>query len=50
MNTQIALAQSFGFFLFLSLYALAVWGYFWLLRKLVAPLIRYILKGYRHHV
>jgi len=40
-------AQVFGFFLYVSLYLLAVWGLFWVLRVLLAPLVREILKGVR---
>jgi hypothetical protein len=39
------LANSFGFFLFLCLYMLAVWGYWKVLASLVAPLLRYIFRS-----
>lgn len=40
-------AQVFGLFVWVVLYLLAVWGFFWVLRVLVAPLIREILRGVR---
>jgi len=40
-------AQVFGFFLWISLYMLAVWGFFWVLRVLVAPFIRTVFIGLR---
>jgi len=40
-------AQVFGFFVWVSLFLLSVWGFFWVLRVLLAPLIQQILKGIR---
>jgi len=40
-------AEVFGFLLWVVLYLFAVWGLFWVLRKLLAPLIRDILGGIR---
>lgn len=41
------LTYAFGFFLYMSIHLVAIWGLFWMLRKLVAPFVRDILKGIR---
>jgi len=37
----------FQFFLELFLSLFIIWGFFWVLRQLVSPLIRYVLKSLR---
>jgi len=46
-HNAVYLTQVFSYFLWLALYMVAVWGFFWILRMLVAPLIRDILRGVR---
>jgi len=41
------LTYSFGFFIYLTLHLVFIWGMFWILRTLVAPFIRDIIKGIR---
>ena len=41
------LTTVFAFFLNFSLGLLGVWGFFWILGKLLAPLLRLILGGIR---
>jgi len=40
--SELQLAQSFGFFVFLGIYAVEIWGFFWVLRRFIAPVIRRI--------
>jgi len=47
MNYALLNAQSFGFFIYLTIHLLTVWGLFWMLRSLVAPFVRDILKNIR---
>lgn len=42
---QYWLTNSFGFFWFLSIYLFAVWGFFWALRRLLAPLLRHFFRS-----
>jgi len=40
-------AQVFGFFIEFFMFGFSVWGFFWVLRKLVAPGVRDVLRGIR---
>lgn len=47
MNGDQYLADVFGVFLNFFLVGLGVWGFWWVLIQLLAPLVRYILTGWR---
>lgn len=48
MSEDQYLAEVFGVFLNFFLVGLGIWGFFWACIQLVAPLIRYILTGWRN--
>lgn len=39
------LEYSFAIWLFLALHLTFIWGLFWVMRQLIAPLIRDVVKG-----
>jgi len=41
------LTTAFGIWLYFFIHLFAIWGFFWILRVLVAPFIREILQGVR---
>jgi hypothetical protein len=47
MNAEQYLSEVFWIFLQFFLVGLGIWGFWWILIRLLAPLVRYVLTGWR---